>query len=75
MNNMEEVIATLARIEAHAEQAKKTLIRHDKAIFGNGQEGLTTEVSKLKLKWSFAKYFGGAACLLVMAEVINKLAG
>jgi len=71
--NDNKIIDSLARIETSLGAVVDITGRHDEALYGNGKEGVVTEVSNLKLRWGIAKYVLGGASFLIVAEILSEV--
>ena len=71
--NDDKIIDSLARIETNLDHIGGLVTHHDKTLFGNGKEGIVTEVSNLKLRWGIAKYFIGGSMILIVTEIVSEI--
>jgi len=71
--NDDIIIDSLARIETTLDTIGGQVSRHDKAIYGNGKEGIVTDVSNLKQRWSIAKYLVAGSLVLVVGEIVSEI--
>jgi len=71
--NDDIIIDSLARIETKVDTIGGQVSRHDKAIYGNGKEGVLTDVSNLKQRWAVAKYLVGGSLILVVGEIVSEI--
>jgi len=74
MNKEDQIISMIEQILEHAQEAKKTIIRLEKKIYGNGgEEGLVTQVSNLNLRWAIAKYLIGGISFVMLGAVVKYI--